>query len=116
MKKVQVALVLIVTISVIFAACSKKEREKLFGIADCEEEMDSCIASHGNPEEINKYDTGDYHSWTFWYWCKGFSRTFTWGRIVDNCETSTYTFSPICSQRAINRIIINASLFKRRST
>ena len=97
MKKLLVVLVLIITISMIFATCTIKQREELFGTANCQEEMDACIEAYGNPEEINKYDSEDYHSWTFWYWCQGFSRTFTWGINVWNCETSTYTFSPICT-------------------
>jgi hypothetical protein len=46
---------------------------------------------------VNKYDSGDYHSWTYWYWCDGISYTFTWSKHdCDSCEVSTYTFSPIC--------------------
>jgi len=77
-----------------------------------QEEMDSCIESHGNPEDINKYDSEGYHSWTFWYWCQGFSRTFTLGKNVYGCETSTYTFSPICALQDIDRPISKVSFCK----
>ena len=81
--------ILIIIISLISAGCSD-----LLECDGCNEEMNNLVASRGNPEEINKYDSGNYHSWTFWYWCSGFSMTFTWDDC--SCETSTYTFSPIC--------------------
>ena len=92
MKKV---LAILMALSMTFIACAD---DGLFGECNCDDEMEEVIADHGDPEEINKYDSEDYHSWTFWYWCKGFSVTFTWGTYVDECcEVSTYTFSPICT-------------------
>lgn len=76
----------------VLTGCSDED----FGNGDCTEEM---VAMESNmeerPEEWNKYDSGGYHSWTAWYWSRGFSRTFTWGTNVYNCEVSDYTFSPI---------------------
>ena len=66
------------------------------GGGDCGGNIASLVKIYGEPEEIEKYDSGDYHNHTYWYWCKGFSKTFIWGSYVDDCEQSTYTFSPIC--------------------
>ncbi len=83
----------LLAISMTLSGCGK---DGIFS-CHCNDEIDDLIADHGNPEEINKYDSKGYHSHTYWYWCKGFSRTFTWGSNVKGCcEVSTYTFSPIC--------------------
>jgi hypothetical protein len=71
--------------------CSKEDR----GEASCNKQINSLVNNSGAAEEINRYDSGDYHSHTYWYWSRGFSRTFTWGENVVNCEISDYTFSPI---------------------
>jgi hypothetical protein len=47
------------------------------------------------PEEIDPYDSSDYHSHTWWYWSRGWSITFTWGTYVAWCDISTYSFEPI---------------------
>ena len=66
--------------------------------ANCDSQIRSLVNQLGQPEEINRYDTSDgYHSHDYWYWCRGFERTFTWGTNVDGCRTSDYTFDPICS-------------------
>jgi hypothetical protein len=61
----------------------------------CDDQRDDLVKQMGNPEEVKRYDSGDYHSWTYWYWTRGFSRTFTWGGAAGECSTSDYTFSPI---------------------
>ena len=61
----------------------------------CQDEIDMTVANRGDPEEIEKFDSGNYHSWTFWYWSQGYSITFTFSDDSCDCETSTYTFSPI---------------------
>ena len=63
---------------------------------DCDDEIAKLIKKRGQPEEIERFDSGNYHSHTYWYWCSGYSKTFTWGGAAGCCETSTYTFSPIC--------------------
>lgn len=63
---------------------------------DCDSEMDDVRDRLGAPEEVNGYDTSDYHNHTWWYWAKGISYTFEWGSIVkSDCDVSTYTFPPI---------------------
>lgn len=90
MRKIFISLMMVILLT--FVGCSD-----LLKCDGCNKEMDALIAGRGSPEEINKYDSGDYHSWTFWYWCGGFSKTFTWGGSIGcGCEESTYTFSPIC--------------------
>ena len=94
MKKLLVIVIILTLTS--FSGCGGNDGG-IFGDCNCDAEMDNWVENHGNAEEINKYDSEDYHSWTFWYWCEGFSITFTWGKYVDGCcEISTYTFSPIC--------------------
>lgn len=63
--------------------------------ADCSPEIAQVVGERGDPEEIRRYDTHNYHSHTYWYWQQGISVTFKWGSIVDGCEVSTYTFEPI---------------------
>jgi len=62
---------------------------------DCDDEMDDVIHKYGDVAEVDKYEDGDYHSVTYWYWCQGVSFTFTWSSDI-SCEKSKYTFSPIC--------------------
>lgn len=62
---------------------------------NCDKEMAKVKAQRGEPEEVNRYDTSDYHSVDWWYWSKGICYTFKWGSTTDGCEVSTYTFTPI---------------------
>jgi hypothetical protein len=65
-------------------------------ISNCDDEKKDVRSQWGPPEEINTYDTSDYHSEDWWYWTKGFEYTFKWGRHVEHaCETSRYNFTPI---------------------
>jgi len=61
---------------------------------NCDKEMDKIRSQYGEPEEVNSYDSGGYHSVSWWYWSKGKEFTFTWSKDKA-CERSTYTFSPI---------------------
>ena len=61
---------------------------------DCDSEIDDFVSAHGQPEEVERFDSGDYHSWSYWYWSKGIERTFTWSGEL-SCQTSDYTFAPI---------------------
>lgn len=64
---------------------------------NCDREIDDFIDDHGEPEEIVKYDSDDYHYRTLWYWCEGYSKKFEWGYDVDGCcEEGTYHFEPVC--------------------
>lgn len=68
----------------------------LFGSCDCDKAKEEIRNDLGTPEEVNSYNSDDYHSETYWYWSKGISYTFTWGSVVDGCcQVSTYTFAPI---------------------
>lgn len=78
--------------SVLLAACGGGG--DLFD-ASCDDQREDLVKQAGAPEEIKHYDAGDYHSWTYWYWSRGTSRTFTWGGSNDRCNISDYTFSPI---------------------
>ena len=62
----------------------------------CGDEMRDRERISGEPEEINIYDSDDYHSRTYWYYCDGFSETFTWRENVNGCEIHTNNFEPIC--------------------
>ena len=65
---------------------------------NCDNEMAALKLQKGEPDDIDKYDTSSgYHSYTYWYWCEGFSRDFTWGGPVTGCETSDYTTTPLSS-------------------
>lgn len=63
---------------------------------NCDDEMEKVRDKMGEPEEVNRYDSSNYHSVDWWYWTKGICYTFTWGSIVEGCcEVSTYQFEPI---------------------
>lgn len=84
------ALVLLVICLLIFAC-----------IRNCNKEMDKIRAQHGPPEEVNTYDSSDYHSVDWWYWSKGINYTFTWGSLIEEgCDVSRYTFDPITMDSA----------------
>lgn len=84
---------LIIISSIVFMyGCSEED----MGTANCDSQINDLISRIGQPEEINRYDSSGYHSHSYWYWCRGFEKDFTWGDNVTNCEMSTYTFSPIC--------------------
>jgi hypothetical protein len=85
---VRVLLVALLTSSVFVSGCSME--------CNCDKEMDKTRDRYGGPEEVNSYDSGGYHSVSWWYWSKGIEFTFTWGEYVDGCcDKSTYTFPPI---------------------
>ena len=67
------------------------------GCADknCDDQMAETRTNHGTAEEVNSYNSGDYHNVDWWYWSKGFQKSFTWGENIKGCEVSTYTFDPI---------------------
>lgn len=75
-------------------ACGEDDLLK-YSNDDCDAEIADVRNTMGPEEELNKYDTSDYHSWDLWYWSQGICYGFTWGKFVDGCEMSTYTFDPI---------------------
>lgn len=68
---------------------------EVFGPDDCSAEMDEVRSQYGAPEEVNTFDEDDYHSVDWWYWTQGVEYTFTWGKYVEGCDVSRYTFTPI---------------------
>ena len=64
--------------------------------SECSGEMQDRENISGDPDEINRYDSYDYHTRTYWYYCDGFAETFTWGENVRGCETHTNRFVPVC--------------------
>lgn len=66
------------------------------GIFDesCDSQRDDLVKKRGAPDKIDKFDSDDYHSWSYWYWKSGFERTFTWGGAAGSCSTSDYSFTP----------------------
>ncbi len=47
---------------------------------NCSKEIQDIINTHGEADEVDTYESDGYYSATYWYWCKGFSTTFTWGK------------------------------------
>jgi len=88
--------ILVTFITVIFVSSCSGPFGNIFDCS-CDDQIEDVVAVLGQPGEIDKYDTSDgYHSWTYWYWCKGIAYTFTWGSAAGCCEWSTYQFSPVC--------------------
>ena len=92
MKRLLLALAIAVSL---VAGCADG-LDEFFSGSNCNDAIEDYVATYGNPEEINKYDSGGYHSHSYSWYCKGIIVTFTWGENVEDCEVSTYTFSPIC--------------------
>ena len=66
-----------------------------FGSCDnCNNSISDYVEINGLPDDVNSYESDNYWSVTYWYWCEGMSRT--WEQISCNCDQSTYTFAPIC--------------------
>ena len=61
---------------------------------DCKDEMADARKKYGSPEETNRYDSGEYHSVSYWWWRQGVNKSFSWGH-GEGCKVSTYTFTPI---------------------
>jgi len=75
--------ILVMLLLVLLTACSGSER--------------NCDRHPSQYEEVTTYDSGSYHSRTYWYWCSGYSMTYTWDDdVYDSCDVSRYTFNPIC--------------------
>jgi outer membrane biogenesis lipoprotein LolB len=89
MKHIPSALIL--SASLLLAACGGGGSD-----SNCNDQINDTLKDTGaNPEEITKYDSDGYHSHQYWWWNRGFERTFTWGDNIDGCQTSDYRFAPI---------------------
>jgi len=93
-----VIIVLALSVVMFFASC------EIFQ-PNCDSQMENVRSSRGDPEEVNRYDSSDYHSVDWWYWSQGICYTFTWGSLVGSCEISTYTFDPFASMEERDNIL-----------
>ena len=63
---------------------------------DCSSKMDHLRNSQGQPQEVITFSSGDHHSETWWYYSRGFAKTFTWeSGNYGSCDVSDFTFNPI---------------------
>ena len=84
---------LAVVVSLSLAACGSVD--DIFDW-DCDNERGDLVADLGQPQDIDSYTSSGYNSMTYWYWFRGFARTFRWGsNVSDGCEISDYRFTPI---------------------
>ena len=67
-------------------------REKLSG--NCAHQMDVFRDLHGEPQEVERFESGNFHRHTWWYWRLGLARTFTWDGAPGSCEMTDRTFPP----------------------
>jgi hypothetical protein len=63
-------------------------------VDDCGGEMGDARNAFGPPERSTSYDSGSYHSVTYWWYKRGVSKTFTWGNGQD-CKVTDFRFTPI---------------------
>uniref|UniRef100_A0A6M3KTG0 Uncharacterized protein n=1 Tax=viral metagenome TaxID=1070528 RepID=A0A6M3KTG0_9ZZZZ len=61
---------------------------------DCNDSISDYVEINGLPDDVETFEADNYWSVTYWYWCKGVSRT--WVQTSCDCDQSTYTFNPIC--------------------
>lgn len=89
----------VVALLLLLAGCStliEPPYESPYGYTGpCAPEMDEVRAAMGLPEEVNTYSSDGYYNVDWWYWSRGWERSFTWGSYVTGCDISTYTFDPI---------------------
>ena len=94
MEAMNHAAALAVVVSLSLAACG----DGIFEDWDCDDERADLVAHHGQPQDVDSYSSSGYNSITYWYWVRGFARTFRWGSSVsEGCEISDYRFTPIGS-------------------
>lgn len=63
----------------------------------CQSNISSITAVYGEPDEIEKIDSGSYHCHTYWYWCQGLSIVFIWDDGAQECcKENKNTFDPVC--------------------
>jgi len=90
-----ISLMFIVFLSLLYLQCSD---------CNCNSQKNKVRNSYGEPEETSTYSSSGYHSETWWYWQKGISFDFTWGKDVNKCcDKSTYTFDPIYNRQSISK-------------
>jgi len=93
---------IILLASLCIGGCSKKDIGcgPTKSIQDVYNEM---VTKYGKAEEINTYSSGDYSSWSCWYWSRGFEYDISKERGEDAYVSSWYTFTPIrkCSEEQI---------------
>lgn len=91
----------LIALAILMAGCGGSSDEDFVGLGPaapnhiCGDAMHNVTREYGDPEEIKKYDSGDYHSYDYWYWSQGVKYGFTWGSFVDGCEVDRYLFTPI---------------------
>ena len=61
---------------------------------NCGEQMNDFRAEHGDPQEVERRESGSYMQHTWWYWRLGLARTFTWDGSPRSCEITDRTFPP----------------------
>jgi hypothetical protein len=61
---------------------------------DCGREIEDLEDELGRPDEIETFESGRYHRYTWWYYQQGFARTFTWDGSYGSCETTDQNFPP----------------------
>lgn len=59
---------------------------------DCSAEIANAINENGDPETIDKYDSGNYHSHSYNWYNGDYTLDFTWGEIVQGCEIRTFWY------------------------
>jgi len=90
MKK-RIALIFLLTL---FLGCIGSSNNPFSSCDNCNDSISDYVEINGLPDDVNSYEADNYWSVTYWYWCKGVSRT--WEQTSCNCDQSTYTFASIC--------------------
>ena len=66
--------------------------QKLSG--NCGEQMNDFREQYGDPQEVERFESGSFARHTWWYWRLGLARTFTWDGAPGSCEMTDQTFPP----------------------
>ncbi len=77
----------------VFAGCRAERRQ-----ASLEQVSGPYLDRYGQPEDVYRYDSGDYHSVDWWWWSKGFRVAFIdspYDEIPGWSVDSTWSFPPI---------------------
>jgi hypothetical protein len=82
---------MIILLCLVVLGCGDGSGPLGLGKVNCDKKINEAYTTYGNPDNISKYDNGDYHSWTFTYGKHRLILTFTWSRDYD-CDASSYTY------------------------
>ena len=92
--KEKMLLIILIALSLFLFGCPGGVTDAFNSCDDCNDSISDYVEINGLPDDVETFEADNYWTVTYWYWCKGVSRT--WVQTSCDCDQSTYTFNPIC--------------------